>query len=188
VEVLDTTTPVDRAVSSAVLVALFEEAGEARVVLTRRSSALRSHRGEVSFPGGRTEPGEGPVAAALRESQEEVGLDPGLVEVVGWLHPLLTFSSGSLVVPVVGVLAERPVLVPNPGEVERAFDAALAEFVADGVFTEERWSIPGRPGSGEDGSFPLWFFAVAGETVWGATARMLMELLALVVGVELPGR
>jgi 8-oxo-dGTP pyrophosphatase MutT (NUDIX family) len=179
----------DTARRAAVLVALFEEAGEARVLLTRRSSHLRAHRGEVSFPGGRIDPGEAVGEAALREAAEEVDLDPGDVSVVGWLHPVLTFASGSHITPVVATLAGRPRLEANPAEVERVFDVALAQLAAPGVFHEERWRIPGRdlPGS-SDGSFAVWFYEAEGELIWGATARMLTELLALVLGVELaPG-
>ncbi|MHB8218948.1 MAG: NUDIX hydrolase [Acidimicrobiales bacterium] len=167
---------------SAVLVALFEEEGEARVVLTRRASGLRHHRGEVSFPGGRMEPGELPVDTARREAHEEVGLDPALVVPVGRLSPVSTFSSGSFIVPVVGVLDGRPHLVASPGEVARIFDVELAELAADGVFHEERWPTSGRrvPGT-VDGRFPVWFFEVAGETVWGATARILADLLGVVL-------
>ena len=173
------------AFSSAVLVPLFEQDGETRVVLTRRSSTLRSHRGQVSFPGGRIDPGEDPPTAARREAFEEVGLAPDRVDVVGWLHPLFTMSAGSFITPVVGVLAARPALVPNPAEVARAFDVALADLVADGVFHEERWThLPGQPGPGPDGRRAVWFFEVDGETVWGATARMLVQLLSLVL--ELP--
>ena len=78
--------------------------------------------------------------------------------------------------------------MPNPAEVARVFDVPLADLAADGVFHEERWTVPGRPVPGSaDGSFPVWFFDVAGETVWGATARMLVELLCLVLGVAPPG-
>jgi 8-oxo-dGTP pyrophosphatase MutT (NUDIX family) len=185
VEVFDTAAPAKSAVAAAVLVALFEEGGETRVVLTRRSSELRSHRGEVSFPGGRIDEGETPQMAALREATEEVALDPSTVELSGWLHPVLTFASGSLIMPVIGVMAGRPHLVASPAEVERVFDVALADLAADGVFHEERWSVPGRPvPRSADGSFPVWFFESAGEMIWGATARMLYELLSVVLGVS----
>lgn len=175
---------------AAVLVALFEEEGEARTVLTRRSTALRTHRGEVSFPGGRVDPDEHVVAAACREAAEEVGMDEDSVRVFGWLRPVVTFSSGSLIVPVVAALPGPPHLVPNPAEVARVFDVSLAELAADGVFHEERWTVPGRPvaTTSPDGSFPVWFFDVAGETVWGATARMLYDLLCLVLGEVRSGR
>ncbi len=174
---------------SAVLVALFEEDGEARVILTVRSDRLRSHRGEVAFPGGRLDAGEGPVEAALREAEEEVGLAPSLVEVIGSLTPLSTYSSGTRMTPIVGTLASRPVLRAAPGEVARIFDVSLRDLIADGVFHTEVWPPrPGRPVLRADGSAfwggavaPVVFYDVAGETVWGATARILTELLAAVL-------
>ena len=173
---------------AAVLVALFEEDGEARVILTVRSHRLRSHQGEVAFPGGRLDDGEGVVAAALREALEEVDLDPGLVTVVGELTPMPTLASNTVMTPVVATLAARPGLAPNPGEVERVFDVALSELAADGVFHEEWWPAPGRPASAglTAGEFPVWFFELAGETVWGATARTLVELICSVLGVTAP--
>ena len=177
----------DEVPPAAVLVPLFEEDGEARVILTRRSSALRSHTGEVSFPGGRLEEGEAPLAAALREASEEVGLDPRLVEIVGQLAPLSTISRRSHIMPFVGILDRRPVLDPNPHEVELAFDVALADLAADEVFTEELWSMNDRP------ERPVYFFDLPHDIVWGATARILHELLELVVlsgrtGPPPPGR
>jgi len=174
---------------AAVLVALFEEGGEARVVLTRRAGHLRTHTGEISFPGGRLDGTESPEAGALREAAEEIGLDPAAVEIVGRLTPLATVSSGSAITPVVGLLTTRPVLEPNPTEVDRVFDVALAELTSDGVFSEERWilpagMVPANPrlrDAEPDGAFPMWFFELAHDTVWGATARVLMELLCLVL-------
>jgi 8-oxo-dGTP pyrophosphatase MutT (NUDIX family) len=171
-----------RIVNAAVLAALFEEKGEAHLVFTRRSSSLRSHRGEVSFPGGRLDAGEHPEAAALREAFEEVALDPETVSTVGWIHPVLTMVSGSLIMPVIATIGSRPKLVGSPDEVERVFEVPLRDLADPGVFHEERWQIPGRmiPGS-PDNSFAVWFFEVEGEMIWGATARMIHELLSLVL-------
>ncbi len=173
---------------AAVLVPLFEEDGEARVVLTVRSDQLRSHRGEVAFPGGRLEAGEGAVEAALREAAEEVALDPSSVTVIGQLTAMPTVASNSVMTPVVATLAQRPTLEASPAEVNRIFDVALCELVAEGAFHEEWWSVPDRAGvSGFPGAeFPVWFFDVADETVWGATGRTLMELMCLVLSVPLP--
>jgi 8-oxo-dGTP pyrophosphatase MutT (NUDIX family) len=181
----ETAAPATRHVNAGVLAALFEERGEARLILTRRSSGLRTHKGEVSFPGGRLDEGEDPAAAALREAQEEIALDPSLVTLVGWIHPVLTLVSGSLIMPVLATVAERPHLVPSPHEVERVFDVALAELADPSIFHEERWRIPGRtiPGTDDD-SFAVWFFEVSGEMVWGATARMIHELLSIVLTGE----
>jgi len=177
----------DPGAPAAVLVPLFERDGETRVVLTRRAAHMRTHTGEVSFPGGRLDPGETPEAGAVREAAEEVGLDPGPIELVGRLTVLSTFSSHSTITPVVGVLPAAPRLVANPHEVAHVFDVSLAELAGDGIFREERWIVPGRPfpsaEPGGDGSFPVWFFELPHDTVWGATARMLVELLRLVLGV-----
>lgn len=160
---------------AAVLVPLFEEEGETRVVLTRRSSQMRSHTGEVAFPGGRLEDGEAAVAAALREAAEEVGIDAAAVEVVGQLSPLTTIRGRSAISSFVGLLPARPVLRPCPAEVEHAFDVALADLMADGVAHEERWDIPGMPDR------PIHFFDLPHDLVWGATARILYDLLGLVI-------
>lgn len=159
--------------ASAVLVLLFEEDGECRVVLTRRSTTLRTHTGQVSFPGGRIDPGEDPVAAALREAHEEVGVDPAAVQPVGLLAPGVTFSTGARITPVVATFDRRPVLQPNPAEVDRGFDVALALLASS--FREELWSEPGLS------PFAMYFFEVSGETVWGATARILVDLLTIVL-------
>jgi 8-oxo-dGTP pyrophosphatase MutT (NUDIX family) len=159
---------------AAVLCAVFEEGGQAEVILTRRSSRLRSHTGEVSFPGGRLEPGETPLEAALREANEEVGLDPASVEIVGRLSPLSTRRNPSAITPFVGILPARPFLRPNHAEVERAFTVPLAELFRPDVYHEELWSGP-------DGSErSVTFFDVIGDTVWGATGKVLCELLDLI--------
>jgi 8-oxo-dGTP pyrophosphatase MutT (NUDIX family) len=161
---------------AAVLCALFEEAGEAHVILTRRSSNLRSHTGEVSFPGGRLEIDEAAVAGALREASEEVGIDPAAIEILGPLSPLVTVRNLVLISPFVGVLPERPILLPSPAEVERAFDVSLAELVSEGVYREELWHLPDVAGAGEEWR-SISFFELPGDTVWGATAWMLRDLL-----------
>jgi 8-oxo-dGTP pyrophosphatase MutT (NUDIX family) len=178
----EVTAPAPRFINAAVLAVLFEEVGEARLVFTRRSSSLRAHRGEVSFPGGRLDPGETPSEAAVREAYEEVALNPAEVTLAGWIHPVLTLVSGSLIMPVLATVPTRPHLVPSPDEVERVFDVALCDLADPAIFHEERWTIAGReiPGS-PDNSFAVWFFEVEGEMIWGATARMIHELLSIVL-------
>jgi 8-oxo-dGTP pyrophosphatase MutT (NUDIX family) len=168
---------------SAVLAAVFDEGGEARVVLTRRAAHLRSHRGEVSFPGGRLDGEETAEQGALREAAEEVGLEPGPVELVGRLSAVTTFASGSMITPVVGLLPARPHLVASPTEVEHVFDVALAELADPAIFREEWWTVAGRGPAVGGEPFPVWFFELPDDTVWGATARMLVDLLRLVLAV-----
>lgn len=179
---------------AAVLCALFEEAGQARVVLTRRSARLRSHTGEVSFPGGRLDPGESALDAALREAREEIGLDPASVEILGELPALSTWTSRAAIRPFVGALPGRPSLEANPDEVDRVFTVALTELIAPGTYHEERWELdPGAGGTGPAGATggrrpasPVHFFEVPGETIWGATARMLRDLLDVVLPTSAP--
>jgi len=167
------------AVPAGVLVTLFEEEGETRVVLTRRTTTLPSHRGEVSFPGGKAHVGEDLRRAALREAEEEIGLSPDAVEIVAELDHLATVASRFVLAPFAGLLTARPALTPNPSEVDRAFDVTLAELLQDGVFREERWQI-------FDEERPVFFFELVGDTVWGATARILCQLLALITVGDVP--
>ncbi|HVA52667.1 MAG TPA: NUDIX domain-containing protein [Acidimicrobiales bacterium] len=172
---------------SAVLVALFEEEGETSVVLTRRALSMRNHGGEIALPGGRSEDGETPVETALREAKEEIGLDPLTVTPLAWLSPLVSFASASSIWPVVGLLSGRPNFTVDPVEVDRAFSVSLADLVADDAFVEERWRRALlRPGADDDGYFPIHFYKVPGDVVWGATARVLSELLSLITGAPWP--
>ena len=152
------------------LIALHDGEDGAEVLLTRRSMLLRNHQGEISFPGGRMDPGETPVETALREAHEEVGLDPSLPTVVGELPHLNTVVSRSYIVPVVSVLPERPELTPQTGEVDRVLWTPIEELTREGTYRLERWG---------QAPFdrPLHFFELDDETVWGATAHMLVELL-----------
>ena len=172
----------DRVVNAAVLAVLFEEEGEARLIFTRRSTTLRSHRGEVSFPGGRIDPGEDPPTAALREAYEEIALDPSRVTPEGWIHPVVTVVTGSLIMPIVASTPSRPHVVASPAEVERVFDVSLRELADLENFHEERWRFADGPVEGEAGDgLTVWFFEVEGEMIWGATARMIHELLNVVL-------
>lgn len=164
---------------SAVLVPLYEDAGDLHVVLTRRDWNLRTHRGEVSFPGGRAEPGESPLDTALREAAEEVSLDPGAVEPLGELDHLTTVTRRAYIVPVLGLVRSRPELRPNEGEVDEVLHVPVAELLEPEVFREERWGP-------DDVARPVYFFDLVGDTVWGATAAMLRQMLARLTGTD-PG-
>jgi 8-oxo-dGTP pyrophosphatase MutT (NUDIX family) len=161
--------------TSAVLVPLFEEAGQARLVFIRRSDRVGTHRGDVAFPGGVIDPGETPPAAALREAYEEVGILPADVEVIGRLHDFPATGSGFHITPVVGITAIRPDYVVNVEEIDGVFDVPLVDILDPACYREEIWRAP----SSAPADIP--FFELAGGTVWGATAILLLELLAIVL-------
>lgn len=171
--------PFPGARNSAVLIVLHDTASGPEVLFTKRARHLRNHRGEISFPGGRMEPGESPADTARREAWEEVALDPALVHVVGELDHLSTIVSNSYIVPVVATVDERPVLRPHAGEVERILWVHLDELADVDTYREEWWGTP-------ELERPIHFFELTDETVWGATARMLHQLLRLAHGVDGP--
>ncbi len=155
---------------SAVLVLVADDRdGQAGVLLTRRSTALRNHSGEMSFPGGRIDGDETAIDAALREAAEEVGLDAAGVEIVGELNHLATVVSRSHIVPIVARAATQVPLAPASPEVERVMWVPLAEFVRADTYRAERWTVPW-------GERVLYFFELDDETVWGATAHILRDL------------
>jgi 8-oxo-dGTP pyrophosphatase MutT (NUDIX family) len=156
-----------------VLVLVFGDSeGRARLVLTERLTYAGHHSGEVSFPGGKSEAADaGPVETALREAEEEIGLDRTAPLVLGALTAVHTFVSGILVAPFVAVIPELPALAPVDGEIARVLTVPVASLIA--AEREVAWVRPG--GARWDG----WLYEVEGGTIWGATGRMLHELLAL---------
>ena len=168
-------------VDAAVLAALFEQDGEAMLVLIRRAAALERDPGHVALPGGRVEPGEPALAAALREAHEEIGLDPAAVEVLGHLPPMRPHSAAHQIAPFIAALEDRPHLAPSPEEVEAVFEVPLFELLADGVAWEEHWGEDAAPEAHR-----VCFFAVPSlgdDLLWGLTGRVVWELLELVATV-----
>jgi 8-oxo-dGTP pyrophosphatase MutT (NUDIX family) len=168
-DALESISPVfqpDRAVA-AVLVPLYMDVNESvRVIMTKRPDNMRTHPGDVVFPGGRIEPGESAVDAAIREACEEVGLPEDAVDVVGGLSPITTRDPNNLIVPVVARVTRPDVLVPQPEEVE-----IILEPTIDELLDETRWNVSEWFGRN------LWFFDFPEATLWGATAFMVRELL-----------
>jgi 8-oxo-dGTP pyrophosphatase MutT (NUDIX family) len=165
--------------AAAVLVLLHpDDEGQARVVLTERATRDGHHSGEVSFPGGRAEDGDGdPAGTALREATEETALDPVAagVRVLGQLDRFWIPVSNFEVTPVVAVAARRPVLHASEAEVARILHPPLASFLPDAPIDMVERTIRDWPL--RYGSYP-----VDGLSVWGATARILSQLGALVAG------
>jgi len=157
-----------------VLVLLYERRGEAHVVLTRRAWHLRHHAGEVAFPGGRSEPGDADLwATALREAAEEISLDTGSARCVGRLDSFRTVTSSSRACPFVAVAEARPALRPDPAEVDSVLRVAVSDLLADDAWHEELWTLSGQP------ERAMTFFMLPGDTIWGATAAVLRQLLTV---------
>lgn len=152
----------------AVLVPLYEDSeGTVRIVFTRRPEHMRTHPGDVVFPGGGKEGGEGPIDTAKREAWEEIRLPPDAVgAVLGGLTPVTTRNLQNLIVPVVARIERPDRFVPDPAEVE-----SIIEPPVDHLLDEERWTTQQWYGH------ELWFYQFEEGTLWGATAFMVRELL-----------
>lgn len=157
---------------AAAVLLVYPVGAEATLALTQRAEALRSHAGQVSLPGGRLEPGEDAVGAALREAHEEVGADPSTVTPLGALTSLHIPVSGHLLHPIVAASYARPDFVPHDGEVARLIEVPLATLVAASTRELRRWVYEGT-------AFTVPGFAIDDVFVWGATAMVLAEFLAL---------
>jgi len=168
-------------VPAAVLVPIVERT-QPTVLLTQRATKLRHHAGQVSFPGGRLEPfDEGPRAAALREAREEIGLDPALIEVVGFL-PDHVVISGFRVTPVVAFVSPSFELLLDVEEVEDTFEVPLAYIFEPGNHRRRLRRFGFGRGEAE---VELCDIPYGGRNIWGATAGMLMTLYRLCI--EEPG-
>jgi 8-oxo-dGTP pyrophosphatase MutT (NUDIX family) len=154
---------------AAVLVGLREHPRGTAVLLTRRQDALRHHAGQISFPGGRVDPGDGgPLAAALRETEEEVGLPMAAIEPVGWLDAYATITGFHVYPLVARIDPERP-LHPNADEVAEAFEVPLDFLMDPDSARHVRVEWRGRERA-------LVEFHWGGHRIWGATAAMLVNL------------
>lgn len=168
--------PAPRAVAPAgtvlagVLVPVLAQEEEPRLVFTRRSASMSRHAGEISFPGGLSEPDEPLAATALREAEEELGLAPSEVELAGALPPVHTHVTGVLIVPFVGFLARDPQFTPNQAEIDEVLEFPLRELARAGEERDFEW---------EGQRFRTFVYDMEGQVIWGATARILWSLIEL---------
>lgn len=163
----------DSPCAAAVLLGLVERSAGLHVILTERAAHLTDHPGQVSFPGGRIESSDDdPVAAALREADEEVGLPPELVSVAGCMPKMLT-GTGFLITPVIGFVEPEFRATPDRAEVADVFEVPLAFLLEEGNLrssTRERFGTTLR----------MVEFDYAGHYIWGATATMLRNFCSLI--------
>jgi 8-oxo-dGTP pyrophosphatase MutT (NUDIX family) len=157
---------------AAVLLGLFERDGQTSLLFIRRSSTLRAHSGEIAFPGGGFDPTDSSlIMTALREAQEEVGLNPASVEVLGVLPPVFTVVSNYLILPVVAFLPEGlGTLQLQPSEVAEIILIPLFGLVNPAIFHTEEWVRDGQART-------VHFYDYGAYRIWGVTARMLNSLL-----------
>jgi 8-oxo-dGTP pyrophosphatase MutT (NUDIX family) len=155
-----------------VLLLLYPFEGGVAVPLTVRASGLARHAGQISLPGGASDPGETLVATALREAAEEIGIEPASVRVLGELTPVHVIVSGFTLHPVVGVCDGRPIFLPAPHEVAEVLEVSL-----DDLRDASRIRHATRIREGVAVEYP--YFDLLGHQVWGATAMVLGELICL---------
>lgn len=185
---------------AAVLVPILARPGGSTVLFTQRTDTLKDHPGQISFPGGRFEDGEDARAAALRETFEEVGIDPGTVEIAGQLDDQISVSS-YVVTPVIGLIANPTnSFVHQPSEVLEPFEVPLSRLLDRAHYREEHWKVDRMPPNApvdeilrhrstlleydeETSTYPVYFFD-GGPTrnIWGLTARVLKDLFDLCFG------
>ena len=165
---------------AAVLMPVYEDGNGLQVLFTRRSEELPHHKGQIAFPGGTQQPeDQGPHATALRESEEEVGLRPGDVEVLGELDDTVTATSNFVVTPFVGFIPHPYSFRVNPTEIIELIPIPLSLLRDPSRFREELWDRGGR-------MIPVYFYTVGSRVIWGLTARILKQFLDAVFSASDP--
>jgi len=157
-----------------VLILLYQQEGKIKFPLTKRPDYLGPHGGQISLPGGKSEPGENFVQTALREGEEEIGVDSDKLKVIGRLSDFYVIPSNFLIAPVIAYSLTKPIFVPQESEVVKIIAGDLEELVKeDAVQTKEILAAKVYPMIAPH-------FLIEGEIVWGATAMMLNELRMIV--------
>ena len=158
---------------AAVLIPLFKKNGEYYVLLTRRTDKVRHHKGQISFPGGRQDPGEDFLATALREAKEEMGIEAKDVRILGELDDMCTVASDFCISPFVGLIPYPYPFKINRHEIEEIIEVPLSTFMDESKFRQELQMRNGE-------SLQVYFYQHDEHTIWGATARILKQLMDLI--------
>jgi 8-oxo-dGTP pyrophosphatase MutT (NUDIX family) len=161
-------------IPAAVLMPIFSKERHAHVLFTKRTEQVKTHKGQISFPGGLKDPQDPTLlAAALRECGEEVGMDTSSVEILGQLDDMTTFAAPIAITPFVGVISYPQSFSLNPKEVERLLEVPLAFFLHE-PHTRIKWV----PRQGKFGV--VYYYDYGRDVIWGATARILRHFMELV--------
>lgn len=161
--------------AAAVLLGVIERDEGATLLMTLRSARLRDHSGQIALPGGKIDPGDAtPAAAALREAEEEVGLDPARVEPIGYLDAYLT-GTGFLIVPTVARVSPPVTLQPNPDEVDDVFEVPMAFLMNQANHGRGTRTFEGRERS-------FYVMAYGERRIWGVTAGVIRNLYERLYG------
>jgi 8-oxo-dGTP pyrophosphatase MutT (NUDIX family) len=152
-----------------VIILLFEENGDIKFPLTKRAEYNGAHSGQISFPGGKAEPGENSIQTAVRECEEEIGVPSTQIKVLGTLSDFFVMPSNFMVTPVVAAVVGTPRFVPDSFEVVKILMPAISDIVRDDAIKQKEILVAGR--------YKMFapHFEIEGEIVWGATAMMLNE-------------
>jgi len=164
---------------AAVLILLYPRDGQVHLVFIRRATGVLHHRDQIGFPGGQLEGAETIEQAALRETREELGVDPEGVRLIGRLTPLYIPVSDFIVYPVVAAAGGRPDFVPDPVEASEVIEIPLGHLIDEANIRREEWTIRGIP-------VVVPFYAFGPHKIWGATAMVLAEFLKMVPEMLFP--
>jgi len=160
-------------IPAAVLLLLTNRRGP-HVVFAKRTEDVTHHKGQFSFPGGIVETWDGSrLETALREAKEEIGLPPSAVDILGTLDDTETRATQFVITPFVGMVSQPVSYTPDGKEIERVLEVPLAALLDPAIFRVEMWERDGEV-------HPVYFYEYNGETIWGATARILKQFLDLV--------
>ena len=166
------TLAIEDRVRAAVLVLFVYRGGTPALVFGKKTEDVPHHKGQFSFPGGVVQRSDGSVIdAALREAQEEIGLEPGAVEVLGLFDDMRTAVTNFVITPVLGLARGEPTFHPDGREIERVIEIPLAHLLQPDAFRVEQWEREGV-------QRPVVFVNYGDDVVWGTTGRILSELLA----------
>jgi 8-oxo-dGTP pyrophosphatase MutT (NUDIX family) len=160
-------------ISAAVLIPIYEANGATYIVFTERTHMVRTHKGQISFPGGSRDAGDASLLdTALRECAEEVGIERESVEIVGQLDDCPTHVSNYVITPFVGVIPWPHVFKARETETAGIIEASITDLLDDRCVTEETEIVDGAV-------VPAYYYAYRGKVIWGATARILKQFLGI---------